>query len=50
MSGAFARVSGLVTLDDVLQTIREKTSAPVGRVLDRNLDAARRGYAEVGIP
>lgn len=50
MSGAFARVSGLVTLDDVLQTIRDVSRAAVGRVVEANLNAARRGYAEVVLP
>ncbi|HOM83274.1 MAG: hypothetical protein GX785_01865 [Armatimonadetes bacterium] len=50
MSGAFARVSGLATLDDVLRTIRDVSHAAVGRVVEANLNAARRGYAEVILP
>jgi len=50
MSGAFARVSGLATLDDVLHTIRDVSHTAVGRVVEANLNAARRGYAEVILP
>lgn len=50
MAGAFARVSGLIALDDLLDTIREVSRSAVGRSLQANLEAARRGYAEVGLP
>lgn len=47
MAGAFARVSGLITLEDLAGTIREVSKAAVGRLLEANLNAARRGFAEV---
>lgn len=50
MSGAFARVSGLVTLEDLLETIWEIAKTSVGRHIEANLEAARRGYAEVMLP
>ncbi|MDH7569571.1 MAG: 2-oxoacid:acceptor oxidoreductase family protein, partial [Armatimonadota bacterium] len=48
MSGAFARVSGLLTLEEICASIREAASSAVGRDLPANLEAARRGYHEVG--
>ncbi len=50
MAGAFARVSGLISLDDLLETIREVAKSAVGRHLDANLNAVRRGFEEVVLP
>lgn len=49
MAGAFARVSGLFSLDDVLQTLRQAGATAVGQNLEANIQAAQRGFAEVEI-
>ncbi|MBI3947691.1 MAG: 2-oxoacid:acceptor oxidoreductase family protein [Armatimonadetes bacterium] len=50
MAGAFARVSGLITLDDVLEALRREGTAAVGQNLEANIQAAHRGFAEVEDP
>lgn len=50
MAGAFARASRLFSLDDLLETLRAEAKETVGRHLDANIAAARRGYEEVVLP
>ncbi len=50
MAGAFANVCGLIGIEDLLDTIRVVSKASVGRFLEANLNAARRGFAEVALP
>jgi pyruvate ferredoxin oxidoreductase gamma subunit len=48
MLGAICKVTGLVTLDDLLEDVRKSFGKKFSqKIIDGNLEAARRGYEEV---
>ncbi|MBF0327802.1 MAG: 2-oxoacid:acceptor oxidoreductase family protein [Nitrospirae bacterium] len=50
MVGTLAKVSGLITLDQVLEDVKKSFGKKFAqKVIDGNLEAARRGYEEVHV-